>query len=56
MITIKEHQFQDRDNTLLSSRKQFCDINKMYGIKLNKCFYTNKCYISFELTCFGAEN
>jgi hypothetical protein len=34
IITIKEHQFHDRENKLLFGRKELCDITKMYGIKL----------------------
>jgi hypothetical protein len=34
LLIIEEHQFHDRDNTLLYSRKQSCDITKMYGIKI----------------------
>jgi hypothetical protein len=35
MITIKEHQFHDRDKTVLYSRKELCDITIMYGVKIN---------------------
>jgi hypothetical protein len=38
MITIKEHQFHDKDITQLYSRKETCDITKMYGIKI-KCMH-----------------
>jgi hypothetical protein len=33
MITIKERQFHNKDNTLLYSQKDLCDINKIYVIK-----------------------
>jgi hypothetical protein len=33
MITIKEHQFHDRDKTLLHNTKELCDITKIYGVK-----------------------
>jgi hypothetical protein len=33
-IKILENQFHDSDNTLLYSRKQLCDITKIYGINL----------------------
>jgi hypothetical protein len=34
MITIKEHEFHYRDNTILYNRKESCDIIKIYGIKM----------------------
>jgi hypothetical protein len=34
IISIIEHQFHDRDNTLVYSRKESGHITKMYGIKL----------------------
>jgi hypothetical protein len=34
MITIKEHQFIDSDNTLIYSGKESSDITEKYGIKL----------------------
>jgi hypothetical protein len=33
-LIIEEYQFNDRDITSIYSRKQSCDINKMYGTKL----------------------
>jgi hypothetical protein len=32
MIKIKEHQFHNRDNTVLYSRKESCDITIMFGV------------------------
>jgi hypothetical protein len=34
MTAIKEHQFHDKDNTQLQTRKQVCDITKMYVTKI----------------------
>jgi hypothetical protein len=34
MITIKEYQFHDRDNTVLYIRKESSDNTIMYGVKL----------------------
>jgi hypothetical protein len=34
MKTLKEHQFIDRDNTLIFSGEESCDITEMYRIKL----------------------
>jgi hypothetical protein len=55
MKIIEEQQFHDIYNTLLYSWKQLCNITKMYPSN-NICFYTQKSYISFELTCFGVQN
>jgi hypothetical protein len=33
-LTLEEHQFHDRDITLLYIRKPLCDIIKLYGNKL----------------------
>jgi hypothetical protein len=55
MITIKEYHFQDRDDYYTAEIK-LCDITKMYGMKLKYMPYNNKYYISFEFTCFGADN
>jgi hypothetical protein len=38
MITIKEHQIHDMDNSPLYSRIESCDITKKYGIKLKYVF------------------
>jgi hypothetical protein len=34
----------------------FILINAIFHLNLQYRFYTNKCYISFELTCFGVQN
>jgi hypothetical protein len=34
MVTIKEHQFHDRDNTVLYIGKESRDITIMYGVKI----------------------
>jgi hypothetical protein len=34
MITINEHQFHDKDKTVLYSIKESCDITIMYGVNL----------------------
>jgi hypothetical protein len=52
MRTFKEYQSNDRDNTQLYSKKQSTDITRMYGIKLNICFYIKECYISYRITSF----
>jgi hypothetical protein len=33
MIRIKEHQFHESDNTVTYTRKQSCDITKIYDLK-----------------------
>jgi hypothetical protein len=43
MITIKEHHFHDRDNTLLYSRKPFCFIARRVKSK-------------YIVTCFPTED
>jgi hypothetical protein len=34
MIRIKVHQFFERDNTVTYTRKQSCDITKIYYLKI----------------------
>jgi hypothetical protein len=37
--TFKEHDIHERENTILYSRKESCDINEMYGIMLKYMFF-----------------
>jgi hypothetical protein len=53
MKTIEEQQFHDRYHTLLYSRNNFVILTKCTAPSNNISFYTQKCYISFQLKYFG---
>jgi hypothetical protein len=55
-LIFEVHEFHDGDITHIYIWKLSCDINKMNGTRINMSYNTNKCYISYKLTCFRVYN